>query len=179
MPFGGWVVFLNGSYGVGKSATLDHCGDLLAAAAVPFSLLDVDWLHRSWPPGVDDPANVLVEARNLAAVWTNYRSVGPRQLVVSGVIASAADRARYETAFGLSVRSVRLEAGRDVTQARLRGRYSPDQTAALTWHLERYADLGGRLADADLDELVIATDELSPREVAQQILDHFGLLISR
>lgn len=83
-----FVIFLNGSYGVGKTSTLDHVGDLLAEALMPFSLMDVDCFHRSWPPGDDDPTNVITEAANIALVWRNYKSTGPRQLVVSGVIAS-------------------------------------------------------------------------------------------
>jgi hypothetical protein len=47
---GSWAIFINGSYGVGKSSTLEHIGDLLADAGQPFSLMDVDWYHRSWPP---------------------------------------------------------------------------------------------------------------------------------
>lgn len=36
------ALLLNGTYGVGKSAVLDHVGDLLAEAGRPFSLMDVD-----------------------------------------------------------------------------------------------------------------------------------------
>ena len=53
-------------------------GDLLAKAGRPFSLMGVDWFHRSWPPAEQD--NAQVEARNIAAVWESYPSVGPRQL---------------------------------------------------------------------------------------------------
>lgn len=45
-----YAIFLNGGFGVGKSSTLEHVGDLLAEARRPFSLMDVDWFHRSWPP---------------------------------------------------------------------------------------------------------------------------------
>lgn len=34
------AIFLNGSYGVGKSSTLDHIADLLADAGQPFSLME-------------------------------------------------------------------------------------------------------------------------------------------
>ena len=57
------ALLLNGAYGVGKSAVLEHLGDLLAEAGRPFSLIDVDWFHRSWPPASWDPENVVVEAR--------------------------------------------------------------------------------------------------------------------
>ncbi|MEZ2390646.1 hypothetical protein AB6813_14070 [bacterium RCC_150] len=66
------MIFLNGSYGAGKTSTLDHVGDLLAEAGTPFSLMDVDWFHRSRPPGGDDPSNVVTEARNMGVVWARY-----------------------------------------------------------------------------------------------------------
>jgi len=36
------ALLLNGTYGVGKSAVLEHLGDLLAEAGRKFSLMDVD-----------------------------------------------------------------------------------------------------------------------------------------
>lgn len=170
-----YVIFLNGAYGVGKSSTLDHLGDLLAQAGRAFSLMDVDWFHRSWPPRADDPENVITEAENMAFVWSNYLRSGPRQLVVAGVIASNSDRERYERTFERPVRSVRLAASAAVTEARLQRRYTEHQSGSLTWHLERYADLAQRLDLTDLDEIVISADELTPRAVAEAVLDHFSL----
>jgi chloramphenicol 3-O-phosphotransferase len=173
---GGFVIFLNGCYGVGKSAVLDRIGDLLAEGGRPFSLLDVDWFHRSWPTAPDDPENVLVEARNLSAVWRNYRASGPRQPVVSGVLATPDDRRRYERAFGLDVRPVRLEADDEVIAERLRRRYGADRPDALRWHLERVEELARRLRAVDQDERVISTSFRTPRAIAEDVLDHFGLL---
>lgn len=172
----GWAIFLNGSYGVGKSSTLDHIGDLMAESGQPFTLMDVDWFHRSWPPADHDQGNKIIEAQNMATVWANFQTAGPRQLVVSGVIANAADLERYSAALGLTIRPVRLVASNETTQRRLRGRYSSSQTAALQWHLDRYHELNDRLAAADLDELVIQTDEMSPTAVARAVLTHFELL---
>jgi hypothetical protein len=170
-----FVIFLNGSYGVGKTSTLDHVGDLLAEALMPFSLMDADWFHRSWPPGDHDPANVIIEAANMAVVWRNYKSAGPRQLVVSGVIASPQDRARYEAAFELRMRPVRLVAEERDIESRLRRRYTPEQGSSLEWHLDRYRDLNSRLAQADLDEAIIETSGRGPRDVATNVLAHFSL----
>lgn len=167
-------MFLNGTYGVGKSAVLDHLGDLLQAADRPFSLMDVDWFHRSWPVADHDPRNVLLEAANMSAVWAHYSNAGSRQLVVSGVIADAADRARYETALRMPVRSIRLEASVDVTRARLRLRYAQTRTTSLSWHLERYEELARQLRANDIDEMAVATDGMTPRDVAERVLDHFN-----
>ncbi|SEE30073.1 hypothetical protein SAMN04489740_1078 [Arthrobacter alpinus] len=171
-----FAVFINGSYGVGKSSALDHVADLMAAAKRPFSVMDVDWFHRSWPPAADDPANILIEAKNMSAVWQNYRATGIRNLVVSGVIASMGDHARYSAAFGLRVRSVRLVASEEVTRARLAARYSSAQGLSLDWHLERFQDLSETIAQAGLDEIVIDTSVLSPAAVAESICEHFDLV---
>jgi hypothetical protein len=71
-----YAIFLNGSYGVGKTATLDHVGNLLAAPGRPFALMDGGWFHRSWPVADHDPDTTAIEAQNIAAVWGNYRAVG-------------------------------------------------------------------------------------------------------
>ena len=140
MPAPTYVIFLNGGYGVGKSSTLDHVGDLLAETGSAFSLMDVDWFHRSWPPAVNDPENVLTEAENMGAVWSNYRRAGPRQPVVAGVIASRQDQERYAEVFALPIRSVQLVAAATVVEARLRGRYTEHQLSGLRWHLEQVTD---------------------------------------
>jgi hypothetical protein len=171
---GKWAIFLNGSYGVGKSSTLDHIGDLLAEAGQPFSLMDVDWYHRSWPPAEFDQANKIIEARNMATVWANYKTAGPRQLVISGVIESYEDLNRYSAALELTVRPVRLTASTAITEARLRGRYTTTQAFKLDWHAQRHRELSERLATADLDEAVIDTDAMQPIEVASAVLSHFG-----
>lgn len=170
---GEYAIFLNGSYGVGKTATLDHVGNVLAAAGRPFALMDVDWFHRSWPVADHDPDNTVIEAQNIAAVWAAYRAAGPRQLVLSGVIASRTDLHRYEDAVGMPVRAVRLVAEPPTVESRLRRRYDADQDDALSWHLERYAELQDRQAREDLDEAVIATDGTIPVEVARAVVAHF------
>ncbi|MFI8775818.1 hypothetical protein ACIGH6_01865 [Brachybacterium paraconglomeratum] len=166
-------IFLDGSYGVGKSSTLDHLSDLFAEHDLPFSLFDVDWFHRSWPPAADDPRNVLTEAENIRAVWDNYRSVGPRTPLFAGVITDAVDRARYEECVGLPLRIVHLTASPEIAEQRLRGRYSAVQQRALDWHLADHRRLARDL-DAALDyDLVVDTDDLDPSEVAAIVFDRF------
>lgn len=174
-----WAIFLNGSYGVGKSSTLEHIGDLLADAGKPFSLMDVDWYHRSWPPADFDKGNKIIEAQNMATVWTNYQSAGPRRLVISGVIASQDDLDRYNDALKLTVRPIRLFASPAVTDARLQGRYTATQTTKLDWHAQRHQELSERLANADFDEAVINTDAMQPIDVASAVLKHFGYETAR
>ena len=162
-------IFLNGSYGVGKSAALDHLGDRFAAEGRPFSLFDVDWFHRSWPPAEDDPRNVLAEAQNMRAVWATYERVGPRTPLIAGVIASREDRERYQDVFGRRLRVVLLSASPAVAEQRLRGRYDEARAAARDWHLARHERLAEELASVAGNELVLATDELTPAQVAAAV----------
>src|SRR5690242_11423999 len=101
--------------------------------------MDVDWYHRSWPPAdVERGGNKAIEAKNMAAAWANYLSVGPRQLVISGVIASRDDLNRYSSALGLTVRTIRLVASPETTERRLQGRYAATQQRKVDWHVQRY-----------------------------------------
>ena len=79
-------------------------------------------------------------------------------------------------ALDLPVRSVRLVAGSAVTVDRLRRRYTAHRGDALRWHLGRHEELAAGLARADLDELVVDTERLSPRAVAERVLRHFGIV---
>ncbi|GGK96931.1 putative ATP-binding protein involved in virulence [Curtobacterium luteum] len=171
-----FAIFINGSYGAGKTTVLDHIGNLLAAEGRPFSLIDVDWFHRSSPVAAFDPQNQVIEARNIAAVWVNYKTAGPRQLIMSGVIANEADKHRYSEAVALPLRSVRLTAQRSTAEARLRARYDSSRQTELRWHVDRWEDLTQRLTAADLDEVAIATDRLDALSVARRIAQHFELL---
>jgi hypothetical protein len=176
VPAPSYVIFLNGGYGVGKSSALDHVGDLLAESGSAFSLMDVDWFHRSWPPAGNDPENVLSEAENMSTVWHNYLRAGPRQPVVAGVIASLQDRDRYAKVFTLPIRSVRLVAAEALVEARLRRRYTEHQASSLAWHLERHLALTEALELEGLDEWVIDTSHLTPRSVAEAVLEYFSQL---
>lgn len=167
-------MFVNGGYGVGKSSTLENIGDLLADSGRAFTLMDVDWFHRSWPPAADDPENVVTEAANMKAAWSNYLRAGPRQPVVAGVIASSNDRDRYAEIFALPIRSIRLVAAADVVKDRLRGRYTEHQAAKLGWHLDRHRDLAESIDQSALDEAVIDTTKASPRAVAAAVPAHFS-----
>jgi hypothetical protein len=126
--------------------------------------------HRSWPTAEDDEANTRIEAENMRAVWRIYRTAGPRQLVVSGVLRSRADVLRYEQALELAVRAALLIATPATTEARLRGRYTAERDAALEWHLARHATVADELKSAGCYEIEVATDSRTPQQVAQEVL---------
>lgn len=159
-------IFLTGSYGVGKTSVLDHLGDLFEGDGLPFSLFDVDWFHRSWPTAPDDQRNVITEAANMRAVWSNYLATGARTPIVAGVIETAEDAERYEGVFGRPLRVVRLTASPHVAEARLRRRYDVDRCDALRWHLADQQRLAHAIAAFDGHALTVDTDDRTPAQVA-------------
>ncbi|RZU61243.1 hypothetical protein [Zhihengliuella halotolerans] len=169
-----FAIFINGTYGVGKTSVLDHIGDRLEGSARPFALMDVDWFHRSWPPAHAMHGNALIELENMAAVWRNYRTVGPRRLVISGVIESKEDLHRYSDALSVAIRPVLLVADRRTVFHRLRRRYSPQRAGHLQWHLERASGLQERLIDAAPYEARFDTTSDVPAKTAQRIIEHFA-----
>ncbi|MGO4452759.1 AAA family ATPase [Arthrobacter sp. RAF14] len=169
-------IFLNGSYGVGKTSVLDHLGDRFAEAELPFALFDVDWFHRSWPVAEGDPRNVLVEAENLRAVWHNYQRSGPKTPIIAGVIETVQDQERYEECFGVELFVVHLTASPEVAAERLRGRYPAARNHALNWHLDNHQALAARLGDESPHDAVIDTDDMTPERVASVV---FGTFTSR
>ncbi len=117
-----------------------------------------------------DGTYVVVEARAMSATWALFQEAGPRQLVVSGVVADRADLHRYRDALGIDVRCVLLTASPTVVEARLRSRDDDDRRAARDWHLARHADPAARLQASALDGAAIATDDRTPRQVARAAL---------
>ena len=167
-PYG---IFLSGSYGVGKSSTLDHLGDLFAQKGLPFSLLDIDWFHRSWPLAPYDPDNTVIEAQNLAAVWQNYLGTGPRTPIIAGVIRTRSDLDRYQAVFTRELKVVHLTASPDIAAERLRRRYDSARSEALSWHLARHVALATDLHNFAGHTVTVHTDNLAPAQVAQEIFD--------
>ncbi|MEZ2370349.1 hypothetical protein [Arthrobacter sp. RCC_34] len=166
-------IFLNGSYGVGKTSVLDHVGDRFAEAELPFALFDVDWFHRSWPVAPDDPGNVRVEAENVRAVWNNYQRSGPRTPIIAGIIETVRDQKRYEECLGVKLFVAHLTASPQVATERLRGRYPSTRNEALNWHLERHQALSEYLQAEGPHGLIIDTDDVTPEHVASVVFEQF------
>jgi hypothetical protein len=132
-------LLINGPPGSGETTALD----LVGARGRPFSFMDVDWFHRSWPPNED--GNRVIEARAMGALWRAYRAVGERTLVVSGSVSSPEALQRYEEALGLRLVPIGLSARRPVLEERLRAshRWRPD---LVRWHVEHLPEVLEHLA---------------------------------
>lgn len=167
-------VFLNGTVGAGKTTTGEALHRLLIDDGVSSAVIDLDELRRSWPVPATDRFNHELELRNLQAVAGNYREVGVRRFILSGVLEHPAEVDRYRAALGggkLTV--VRLEASIEAIHERLRSRHEPD-SPELSWHLHRSVELHEILTDARLDTHIVATGGQSPRSVARTVLALIG-----
>ena len=169
------TVVINGTTGVGKSATLQALGAILAERRVPHALVDFDFLSLAWPPPADDPFNFRLGLRNLTDVAANYRSAGIERLALASVLTNRADADAFARATGAEKMLIcRLRASASTVEARLRLRHGAQAEWELPWFLERFGVLQNELDIAAIDDVVIDVDELSPKGVAQEVLTTAG-----
>jgi adenylylsulfate kinase len=159
------ALLINGTVGSGKTSVADALGDLLADAGIPHAVLDMDWLRRSWPCPPDDPFNMAMALRNLAAVTRNYRAAGVRRLILAGVLENRAERDAYQEALGVGLTVCRLRVDLDVVRSRL-VRRGPGDAA---WFLRRAGELDRILDHAAVDDAVIEATTGTPRETAVSV----------
>ncbi|GAA3609991.1 hypothetical protein GCM10022236_09600 [Microlunatus ginsengisoli] len=187
----GPVLWLCGATGVGKSTVGWQLYEQIRSLGVRCAFVDLQQIGFLRPTGEDDAGNHGLTARNLAAVWANFRADGARGLLVVGSLDSAETRARYAAAMPeASIAVCRLHAGPDrfAERVALRGRGLGPPIAGDA--------LAGQPADvlhevavrataeaaaqqrAALGDVWIDTDRSSPREAAREILrrtDWLGL----
>lgn len=168
-------VVINGTTGIGKSATLQAMGALLAERRLPHALVDFDFLSLAWPAPTDDPFNLRLGLRNLTDVAANYRAAGLERLAIASVLTNRADADAFARATGGERMLVcRLRADPRTIEARLRRRHGADAEWELPWFLERFQVLEDELETAAIDDVIIDVDDLSPKEVAHEVLAAVG-----
>jgi broad-specificity NMP kinase len=165
------TVVINGTTGVGKSTTLQALGAVLAEQRSPHALVDFDFLSLAWPAPADDPFNFRLGLRNLTAVAANYRAAGLGRLAIASVVTSRADvDALMRATESDQMLVCRLRASPQTVEARLRQRHGSQAPWELPWFLERFNTLQNELDAAAVDDAIIEVDELSPRDVAREIM---------
>jgi adenylylsulfate kinase len=162
------ALLITGTVGAGKTSVAEALGDLLAGAKMPYAVLDLDWLRRSWPCPPDDPFNHGITLRNLQAVADNFVAAGVVRLVLAGVVESRAERDDYQAAVGVPLKVGRLRVELAVVQDRLARRHQ-DDVARRQWHLARSAELDLILEDARPEDFVIDATTGSAHQVAAAV----------
>ncbi|MFF3068244.1 hypothetical protein [Kitasatospora sp. NPDC057936] len=166
------ALLLTGTVGVGKTATADLLGDLLADRGVPHAVIDLDRLCQAWPAPDGDPFQHRLLLANLRAVAGNYRAAGAQRLVLAGVAENTAERNAYQDALGMPLRVCRLTADLATVHTRLRTRHETDHdTASLPWHLRRAEELHLVLEAAGISDITVDTTDLTPAQAASAVLE--------
>lgn len=169
------MVLLNGSVGVGKTSTAAAVGERLERSGASGAVVDLDALRRAWPSPPGDRFHLELALANLRDVSANARSAGLERLVLSGVVESRADKARYAAAVGGELLQIRLKPSRDAVSAQLYRRHVDDPDG-LVWHLARAVELDQILDLADADDHVIEPAGGGVDEVANRVMELAGWL---
>jgi adenylylsulfate kinase-like enzyme len=165
------MIVITGPVGSGKSTTAAMVHELLSSGEVPNALIDMDYLRAAWPE--QGPFNTRIGYRNLRSIVANYRETGVNCFVLADVVETQVQRAEYiRAAPDATIMIVRLRVPRDVIEARLRRRQSPETRA---WYLNRAPELEAILTSRDIGDIVIDVGHRNATEVARDIVDRLGL----
>jgi adenylylsulfate kinase-like enzyme len=176
------MLWLCGAPAAGKSTVGFDIFLQTVADGITTAYVDLSQIGFCRPAAPDDPDNHRIKARNLGALWAQFRAVGARCLIVTGRVNDRATVETYSAAVpGTTLRLCRLHADRDTLTARVlqRGRgIGPgipgdelrNRSAAS---LDLFAEWAVRDADelerAGLGDLRIDTSRDPADEVARRI----------
>ncbi len=177
-PGPGEVLWLCGPTGVGKSTVGFSAYLAVLRSGVPAAYVDVDQLGFC----ATKPTDHLLRARNLAALWANFLSVGAQALVVVGPIATRSEAMVYEQALPTATCTwCRLHANRGELARRILSRREggswPQPGDPLSGQpIKDLLEVTNRVvADAQILErqgpgLRIEVDDLAVEEAADAVL---------
>jgi hypothetical protein len=177
------VIWLCGVTGVGKSTVGWHVYMELRRSTELTAFADLQQIGFAEPAVPSDPANHQLKARNLAAMWHNYRDRGAQTLVVVGEVdrPETVELYRQELA-GTSLTLCRLDAGQDelTTRILLRGngggpgipgdRLKGQPAGALHRIASEAAQRAVAMQRLGLGDFAVSTDGLAPAEIARIVL---------
>ncbi len=169
------ALLVSGTVGAGKTSVAEAAGSLLAQAGVPGATIDLDAIRCSWPTRTDDPFNLTMALRNVESLARNYLSDGARRLVLSGVVETREQRARYHAALGIDLCVCRLRADLVELQRRLRVRHA-GAADDLQWHLHRAPELDEILDRSGVEDFEVSSDGHEAAAGAATVLTRAGWL---
>jgi hypothetical protein len=165
------VLVISGSMGSGKTTVLAEASDLLTAADVPHSAIDLDALGLGHLPAAT--ADEL-EIRNLGAMWRNCAAAGATRLLIAEALDTGAKRARLQGVIREAIIVVcRLRARVSTMEQRVRAR----ELGILQERLvARVAELEAALDAGQAEDFSVENDGRSITDVAREMLIRAGWL---
>ena len=177
----------HGPASVGKSTIGFRFYMTCLCAGLTVGYVDLSQIGFLQPAAADDPDNQRLKARNLAAIWHNYRAAGATHLVATGMIASQADLQVYAGELpGTDVALIRLAAGSGELRQRIMSRGAggswPEPGDRLRGQSAEFltgvADQAVQAAEAldrsDVGGPTLETTSRSPDKSASMIRDALG-----
>ncbi len=170
------ILLITGPAGVGKSTLCWELSARLAARGIAHGAIEGDELDRIYPLPTDDelaslrPGATDVSEINLAAIWSTYRALGRKRLILSGVmLRPEEDRLWIGAAIpGAEIIVVRLRCTVPTLLSRLDrrevGSGRDDQIRRSLQQAEEMHD------QADGGLIVVETDGATPMELADRVL---------
>ena len=176
------ILWLCGPSGVGKSSVGYEVFRLLYSSGIKCGYVDLDQIGFARPAPAADPDNHRLKARNLALLWSSFRTEHVQRVVISGIVnTEQAIQMHRDAVPECEVSVYRLT----VSHAQLRHRIfrrgagggppipgDPLSGRSHEW-LTHAAD--DSIAEADemkrlnIGDLTIATDNLTIEEIAQLV----------
>jgi adenylylsulfate kinase-like enzyme len=180
----GPVLLMCGPTGVGKSTVGWDVYLRLRGAGLTVAYLDLDQVGFCWPAPPADPGNHRVKARNLAAIWANFRAAGAQCLVAVGPVDGAEAASAYAGALPAATMTLcRLHAGPAELMRRIMRRGVGDGSwsqpgdpligkppAELRRVAEEAAATADRAERAAPGELRVDTEGRTPAEAADVVV---------
>jgi adenylylsulfate kinase-like enzyme len=165
------TLLLSGTVGSGKTVVAIEIGHILEQQGKPAAVVDLDWLGWLHLRSSAITADQLI-ARNLAAIWPNLRDAGMRYAVLArAMLGRDAKEALQAAAPGANLVVVRLTASPQTIELRLRRR---DTGRELEEHLREGESMSQAMDRTRLEDTSVATDDRTPTEVAQEVLERVG-----
>lgn len=160
------VLILSGTIGVGKSAVLNECTDILSARGEPYAAIELDALAIIDLKSRDERHALAFE--NLAPVWGNMTRRGARRLLIGAAVEKQEHLEQYAQAIpGADLTVCLLTASAETIERRLRSR---EIGSALLWHLERSRELDAILKAAETHDFSVSNDSDRVEAVASEVL---------
>jgi chloramphenicol 3-O-phosphotransferase len=160
------VLLVTGPIGVGKSTVLSEVDALLVAGGAPHATVELEDIARCWTDVAQSPRARVVYG-NLAALWSNFASVGATRLLLSGLIEHRSElRFITDAVPGAAVTVIRLHAPLPVLERRIRKREAGPPEGELDrarWWAEHF--------DTErVEDHLVATSDRTVNDIAREVL---------
>ena len=162
------AVLITGGLASGKTSVAIEIGEALERAALPFAVVDLDWLCWAWSPSLAQNGVHALMCDNLRSLLPNLRNQGVRHLVLARAVLSTQGMTQLREAIAPTpLRVFRLTTTEDAAVRRLRARDSGPRLAA---HLERRSKFEELVARAAPDAAVLDSTNRDAGTVAAEIV---------